>query len=371
MLEQSNLVQGLGSRDAAPAVRISYSELESWATDILTSAGMAGEEARLAAQALVRTDARGFPTHGVARLKSYLSKARDGELNLRARPITTVADGVVRIKADRQFGQVAGARAIDRMCDLARDRPVVVGILEDSGHLGALGVLALRAAEDGLVAVILQSTRAIMGVLGAQGPLIGNNPLALAAPRSDGPPLVLDMACSVAARGNILLAARSQTAIPNGWAIDAHGHETTDPDEALMGALLPFGGHKGLLVAMLVEVLAGSLTGATFLGPLNAGGVPRSAVACNALLMVFNPTRLSSAAAFESHMHQWIANFKSFGSPPARIPGERAHAAELEARQSGISLVREIGDELRAVGQEHGIPFPGGRESNAPQGIRS
>lgn len=340
-------------------IRIPRPALESWTTDILLNAGIEQADAALAGQTLVRTDARGFPTHGIARLKSYLAKLANGEISRKAQAKQTVSGSWCRIEAGGVLGHVAGPRAVDAAIELARDMPAVIVQLNDTAHLGALGVHVLRAADAGMVALLFQATPPIMGVPGASGPMIGNNPLAMAAPRPNGPPVVVDMACCVAARGNILLASRTGAPIPEGWALDPEGEPTTDAEAALLGSLLPFGGHKGLGLAMIVEVLAGSLAGATFQESLNPAGGWRSGTGhMNALLLVLNPELMTGRAAYEAHISAWTTHVLKAGGASARIPGERAYQAEREAERIGVPVPGSVIDELMAIGRDTGIPFP-------------
>jgi len=208
--------------------------------------------------------------------------------------------------------------------------------------------------------MILQATPPVIAMPGASGAMMGNNPIALAAPRPGAPHLVVDMSCSVAARGNILNAAREGRPIPEGWAVDAHGNPTTDAQRALLGTLLPAGGHKGMMLAMMVEVLAGSLSGAAFAADMNIGGKVRSAVGnLNALVLVINPDLMAGGEAYDAHMARWTAHYKRHGGPHARIPGERAAEAEADARRSGVPLADSIVAELVQVGADLGVPFPG------------
>jgi LDH2 family malate/lactate/ureidoglycolate dehydrogenase len=339
--------------------RISRLALEEWTADTLRSAGLEGHDARLAARILVRTDSRGFKTHGLARLKSYLEKIADGEVAARAVAQHSVTGSLCNIEAGGALGQISGPQAIDAGLELASQTPVAVVRLNNAGHLGALGIHVLRAAEAGMVALMFQATPPIMGVPGAQRALIGNNPLAMAAPRSNGPPVVVDMACCVAARGNILLAARTGEPIPEGWALDSGGAPTTDAEDALMGSLLPFGGHKGMGLAMIVEVLAGSLAGVEFQKSLNPEGGWRSGSGhLNALIIVFNPDLVTGRALYESHMAAWTDHVLAEGGPGARIPGQRAHDSEQDAETCGVPLSPSIVEELVSLGRSAGIAFP-------------
>jgi LDH2 family malate/lactate/ureidoglycolate dehydrogenase len=188
--------------------------------------------------------------------------------------------------------------------------------------------------------------------------MLGNSPLALAAPRGNGPPVVVDMACSVAARGNILIKARSGQPIPEGWAVDADGQPTTDAEAALKGALLPFGGTKGMMLAVIVEVLAGSLSGRPFESTLNRPGEVRHGVGhLSALLLVANPVLLAGPA-YDQHMRDWTSHYKAAGGAAARIPGERAAAAEADAEADGVPLDPAVVAELVALGARLGLSFP-------------
>lgn len=352
---------------ADPMHRIPRAALEDWTAAMLAGAGVPRGDAALAARVLVRTDARGYKTHGVARLKSYLEKLASGEVAGAATPDVSTAGALLRYDAGGMLGQVAGPRAVEAAVDLARSQPVVACQLQDSGHLGALGVNLLGAAEAGMVALMFQATPPIIGAPGARAALIGNNPLAMAAPRPNGPPVVVDMACCVAARGNILLAAREGDPIPEGWALDADGAPTTDAQAALLGTLLPFGGHKGLALAMIVEVLAGSLAGATFRKSLNEGGAARSGTGhLNALILVLNPELMQGRDAYDAHIAAWTAHFAAEGGADARIPGERALEAERRAERDGVPLMAAIVRELTAAGEAAGLPFPAAPGGGTP-----
>jgi LDH2 family malate/lactate/ureidoglycolate dehydrogenase len=148
------------------------------------------------------------------------------------------------------------------------------------------------------------------------------------------------------ARGNVLLAAREKRPIPGDWAIGRDGRPTTDAAEALLGAMLPVGGHKGLGLAMLVQVLAGSLTGAA---PRTLAG-QGAAASVGAFGLVVDPDLLVGRAAFDAHMRSWIGEYLEAVGEHGRLPGR----GETLAR---IPLPRAIRDELVALGDRVGVPF--------------
>ena len=344
----------------APFAPYSMATVTHWAATVLERAGVPQNDARITAEVLVRTDARGFRTHGLTRLRSYLDKLKSGEVATVARMTAEIRGSYGVVEANGALGQVAGIVAVDHAIRATETQPLVSVTLREAGHLGALGVLVLRAAEAGRVALMLQATPPIITMPGVGGPMIGNNPFAIAAPRTHGPPIVVDMACSVAARGNIVMAARSGAPIPEGWAVDENGVPTTDANAALKGSLLAFGGHKGLGMSIIVELLAGSLSGRPFESSLNKDGQIRVAAGnLNAMFIVFNPDLMIGRAAFDAHVTAWTTHFKAAGDG-ARVPGERAHAAETAAKAEGLIYQADIANDLHCLGAEHGVPFPDG-----------
>lgn len=343
------------------------SALVKWAGGMLARAGLSANDADLTATMLVRSDARGFKTHGLARLKSYLDKLGSGEITAGARLSESFTAGAGLVDAGGAIGQVAGAFTVDKAVEHARQTAVVAYRLRDCGHLGAIGLFALRAAEAGMIGMVFQATPPIMGLPGSEGPLIGNNPFALAAPRSGGPPIVVDMACSVAARGNILLAARTGEPIPENWALDKSGEATVDPHAALAGSLLPFAGHKGFAMATIVEILAGSLSGGTFQSSLGSSGRNQGGAGhLNALVIVINPDLMVGREGYERHVASWTGHIRAQGGANTRIPGERAFASEQEAELHGVPLMGSVVAELRHLGDSADQPFPRPLDGDTP-----
>jgi LDH2 family malate/lactate/ureidoglycolate dehydrogenase len=340
--------------------RFPYAKLASWCAKTFAAVGVGHRQASLAAELLVRTDARGFGTHGLSRLRSYIDNLRSGAANPEAEILETFDGSFGTVHAHNALGQIAGPFVIERAVQRTANRPLALYMLKNTGHMGALGMHALLAAECARVALILQATPPMIAMPGAFGAMLGNNPLALAAHRTNAPPLVVDISCSVAARGNILNAAREARPIPEGWAVDMDGRPTTDAHRALLGSLLPTGGHKGMMLSVMVEVLAGSLSGAAFNAALNKDGKVGSAVGqLNALVLVINPDLLAGREAYEAHMTTWTTHYKRNGGPNARIPGERAAQAERAARTGGVLLSRSVVTELTEVGADLGVPFFG------------
>ena len=271
--------------------------------------------------------------------------------------------GGIVLQADGAMGQIAGPYAVRLALEALRTTASVLVVMQSCGHLGALGIHTLLAAEGGAFSMMGQHTPPALAMEGFRGPAIGHNPIAFGCPLSGQAPIVFDVACSVAARGHVLLAAREGKPIPEGWALDAQGRPTTDAQHALEGSLMPMSGHKGIGIAMMVECLAGALAASAA-----SLAAPRSEAMQDAFLWLVRPEAYAGREAFDEYMRQWTQIYVS-ASPDARLPGMRGDAIEREAREHGMTLPPVIAQELAALGERLGVPFPDmtARRPNRPQ----
>ncbi|HMR29896.1 MAG TPA: Ldh family oxidoreductase [Geminicoccaceae bacterium] len=324
--------------------------LQDWCNAIFAAAGMPAGDARTAAEVLVRTSLRGVDTHGVSRAPLYAEALLAGTSNPKPDHGGEYRDGILHYRGDRGLGQVIGAAATRQAIGIAREVPVVTCLMQQCGHLAALGAYVLLAAEEGMFALIGQATTPLMGLPGWKGRGMGNNPLAFATPVPGKPPLVFDMASSVVARGHLREAVREKVSIPEGWAIGPDGEPTTDPEVGMAGAVLPFGGYKGLGVAMLVQCLAGSLIGnsATM---ANAGGSEMGA-----FLLVINP-KLAVGDGYATDVAVWFDRYMAAAGPDGRYPGRRAAESEVERRRDGIPVAPGSWEQMRAISERLGVPL--------------
>lgn len=346
-----------GSLDA-DRQRFRPDELEAWAAAVFEQRGMPARHAECAARLMVRTDMRGRQTHGLQRLPSYVQLIDEGLVNPRPRMTHSWRDGAFVFEADGSLGHVAAPEIIALGLGALKQRATVLGVVRDIGHLGALGIHALTAAEGGAFCMLGQQAPAALAMPEFKRAAIGNNPLAFGCPVPDRDPLVFDMACSTAARGHILLAAREGHPIPAGWAVDETGAPTENAQRALRGALLPAGGHKGMGIAMMIEVLAGALsaTSESLSRPRpqlrDDGGSAR----VGAFFWFVNPHAFAGREVFQACMAQWAEYYLASGK--ARLPGERGAALERAAHQGGLALSLGAERALRALGERTGVLFP-------------
>src|SRR2546430_7538590 len=248
--------------------------LHEFAARLFGRAGAPAADARLAADVLLAADLRGIDSHGVARLRGYYEALASGAMNptpevrvVRETPSTATVDG------DRGMGLVVGPRANE----LAMAKAAAAGsgwvAVRNTNHFGIAGYYVLRALERDLIGWAMTNSSALVTPLHGVGRMLGTNPIAIAFPGREEPPIVIDLATSAVAFGKIEIARRRGLPIPEGWAIDTAGMPATDPQAVYDGGtLLPagstreLGGHKGYALGMMVDVLSAALSGANW-GP--------------------------------------------------------------------------------------------------------
>lgn len=340
--------------------RYAAADLIRWAGAVLQTAGVPPQDAQHTARLLVRSDQRGFGTHGMARLTSYLERLGDNSFNPRPRLDLQRKGAAWTLEADGALGQVVGMHVLDAALPYLQNEPLLWVSVHHTGHLGALGILALEAAEAGLVCLMGQRTPPLLGLPGFHRRAIGHNPFAFAAPAGAGrAPFVFDMACSVAARGHILLAAREGKPVPADWALDLQGAPTTDAQAAAAGMLQPTGGYKGMGLAMMIECMAAALgarpdAAASASMELTAGGaVGRE----RAFFLFMNPAVAGDAQAFTDYMQHWIDYYVESGDGHARVPGQRGGSMELGSSTEGISYPPGLDAELQRLAEKLGLPL--------------
>lgn len=243
--------------------KIRISDLKQFCKDSLIAAGMSEENAQITAEVLTETDAFGTHSHGTVNLAGYIKKTQVGGLDISAEPVM-VKEGPAFAIMDGQngFGMVAGYRAMTLAIEKAKQTGIALVTIKNSTHFGAAGYYANMAASKGLIGISMSNVDPNMTAPGAKGMLIGNNPVAYAAPAGQTPSISLDIALSNVASLKVVNARKEGKSIPDTWVVDKDGLPTTDPSHyPEEGAVQPMASHKGYGLAVMVELLTGVLTG--------------------------------------------------------------------------------------------------------------
>lgn len=332
--------------------RLSLGDAEDLARAALAAAGASAAMADATARALVAAEAQGQSGHGLSRVPQYATFLKNGRADGRAEPAIvsgTKDGGAALVDARHGLAYPALALAEEEAARRATEYGVAFVGITNSHHSGAMGLPVERLARRGLVALAFTNSPAAMPVPGGRRPLMGTNPVAAAFPRREGEaPLVIDLALSEVARGKIMVAAKEGKPIPLGWALDAEGNPTTDPQAALGGAMLAMGGTKGALLAMVVELLCCAVTGAAFGFEADSfftdeGNRPRLGQA----ILALNPGALAGNAGYLERIEAFVAAMLS--DPGVRLPGARRGALAMQAAGEGIEVPEPLLARLRAL----------------------
>jgi ureidoglycolate dehydrogenase (NAD+) len=300
----------------------------------------------------------------VLRTGIYAARLRHGSFNAGA-ALEIVRDhgAVVLADAGAGLGIAMAARAMDMAIARARRHGVGVVGVRNSSHCGMLAHLAMRAASQGMIGIAMSNADAQVAPWGARTKFLGTNPLAVAVPARSEPPIVLDMATSAVPHSRVQAAAAAGDPIPMGWAIDRAGRPTEDPAEALLGALLPFGGAKGSGLSLMIDLLAGPLTGALS-GPEITPLYERldTPQGLGHLLAALSVEAFSPADEFGRRVDDLVRRVR--GLAPAEgfqrvcLPGQIEHERTLEYEQHGIPLPPEIRAEVERLAADLGMAAP-------------
>lgn len=325
------------------------------ATVLLTKAFMANgvpeSIATSVATALVAAQAEGQAGHGFSRVEDYVAQVRSGKIVADAVPMAT-ATGAAALSVDAGHGFAFPALDLGIASGVAcaRDTGCAAVAITRSHHCGALSVTVDRIAQAGMIGLMVANTPAAIAPFGSNVPVFGTNPIAFSAPRADAPPLVIDLSLSVVARGKVMNAQKTGQPIPEGWALDADGSPTTDPKAALAGSMMPIGGAKGTALALMVEVLAATLTAARGSSGMpsffNAEGPPPGS---GQFLLILRP---GDSAGFATRLETLLDHIAA--APGARLPGSRRLASLQMARAQGLQVPRVYLDQARALAGSHG-----------------
>ncbi len=327
--------------------KISLSTLTTLARDTLAAAGANPDMARATAQALVFADAHGIATHGVSRVPSYSLHLSSGRADGDAVPqILQEKASALLVDAGAGLAFPACELAISKAIEKAKDTGICIAAVTNSHHFGMAAYHLEQVAHAGLVGLAFSNSPAAMTAWGGKRPLFGTNPIAAAFPREDAEPVMIDLSLSHVARGKVILAARDNKPIPDGWALDSEGRPTNDAKAALEGSMQPAGGVKGSMLALTVELLCVALTGARFGYEADqlyndSGNEPR----LGQVFIVIDPAALAGQQTYANRLEDLIAAMLE--DDGVRLPGARRHDLANTAEEQGVdvpdSLLAQMG----------------------------
>lgn len=333
---------------------------------VLSAVGLPAADAHLVADSLVRADLWGHQSHGVMRLSWYVARIRAGVVHAVTQPELVVDAGAVAVLDGRDgVGQVIASRAAHEAIRRAKVHGIGAVAVRNSNHFGTAAYFTRLATPEGCIGLLTTNASPAMAPWGGRKKTVGNNPWSVAAPAGSHPPMVLDIANTVVARGKVFLARQKGLPIPAGWAINVSGEPTTDPAEALAGIILPMGEHKGYAISVALDVLSGILTGSAFGTDVHGPYQTEYRGGCGHLMIALNIETFLPLTEFNIRMERLIDELKSV--PLAKGFDEVFYPGEIEARnedrylREGLLLPRQTLVDLtklaRETGREDLLPF--------------
>ena len=325
-------------------VSLSLDEIFNLAKKTLLANGCDDETASILSDLIMKAERDGSLSHGLFRLPAYVSGLKSGKINGKGKPeIKKISPSVIKVLGNNCLAPVVLNKGIQELIKATKENGIAVLAINNSHHMAAMWPETEMIAEQGLVAFACTSYKPMVAPAGGKKSLFGTNPISFAWPRKGKTPVVYDMATASMAMGEVQVAKREGHKVPLGTGLSKDGKETTDPGEiADGGVLLPFGGYKGSAIAMMVELLAGSLVGDNFTYETaakdnNDGGPPSG----GEFILAISPDKLSEND-WDKHSNEFFDKMKSMDG--VRLPGERRHKNRLDKGPRNINeeLVNKI-----------------------------
>jgi L-2-hydroxycarboxylate dehydrogenase (NAD+) len=342
---------------------VSVQQLEQFIQRCLIAVGMSEPDARIAAELMSEADLNGSDGHGVFRLPQYVKRIRSGGINVTPNiRVATDKGAMALVNGDDAMGHLVMRYATDLAIEKAAAQGVGWVGVQHGNHAGPAALYAKMPMQRDMIGIYVAVGSANhLPPWGGTELLLSTNPIAVAVPAHEEPPIVLDMATTVAAYGKVKTAAQRGEQMPEGWMMDKFGKPLTDPTRAAEGFLLPIGGAKGYGLALVFGLLAGTLNGAAFgreVVDFNADS--RSATNTGQFIVALSIEAFMDVDQFKRNVDGVIRSMHASPTLPGvdavRVPGERSHRIRLEREKSGIpihpGLAQQLDELARGLGAE-------------------
>lgn len=339
------------------AIRIDHERLQTFASNVFQQAGLSTEHADIVADTLVDANLRGIDTHGVVRLCPYIERLEAGGLNPSPElAVSRRGSAAAVVDGDAGPGQVATLRAMEEAMDLAGGAGSAFVGIENSNHFGTASYYTNYAADRGYVGISMTHAGPNVTPFGGADPYFGTNPISFALPNGDDFSITLDMATSVTAKGNVILAEEEGEKISPEWAVNEEGEPTTEPTE--FHALRPMAGPKGYGLAFVIDAFCGILMDTAF-----GDDVPTmyddvsSPQELGHFIGVIDIEAFTEIDAFVNRMQRMVTDLKDLRTSSdfdeVLVPGEPEALTREERLAEGVPLGDGVWNTLQSLGDEY------------------
>ncbi len=315
--------------------------------EILKKLGASEEDSEFVAEATIDADLKGFTSHGIGRFPQYLVSIKSGTINLKDDiTIEKETPAIALINGNSGFGQAVSYKAMQIAIKKAKEVGIGCVGVHNTNHFGVTGFYSDLALRENCIGLVIANTDPAIAPLGGSKPLIGTNPIALGIPSETY--ITVDMATSVTARGKIIESKRKGLDLPDGWALDKDGNPTNDPEAALEGSILPFGGFKGYALSLLIEILTGPLVQAGYGLGVSGTASPTQDCTKGDLYVVIDPSKFGDFGEFVANTEDFVSQVRSTGETVA-IPGDLEVKRIADAEANGVAIDEKLYEQLKQI----------------------
>jgi len=329
---------------------LTLAEVRTLALDALKAQGFSDAQADAIADTVTNAERDACQAHGLFRIPFYVKALGNKRVDSKALPaVTRLAPAIVKVDGKFGFAPLALKCGIAPLIEAAQAQGIAALCVNNVYHIASLWPEVEAIAEADLVGFAYTNALPMVAPAGGRTRLFGTNPMAFAWPRKGRPPLVFDQASSVVARGEVMIHQRDGKPIPEGWAIGPNGAPTTDPTVALSGALLPFGGHKGSSIALMIELLSGALVGDSFSHEIAERDPGMTAPCGGEFLIAISPALCAGLEVRDRQNEQAEGLFaRILEQDGARLPSDRRYAARARTPTEGITIPASLFETLQS-----------------------
>ncbi len=314
---------------------------------ILTKLGVKENQADVVTEATIDSDLKGFTSHGLGRFPQYIRGIKAGHIQIDGEyEIVKETDSIALIDGKSLFGQYIAYEAMMLAIKKAKETGIAAVGTFNANHFGVTGYYSDLAIRNDVIGIVTCNTEPGVAPLGGKKAILGTNPVAIGIPSETY--IAVDMATSVSARGKLLEARRKGEEIPPNTAIDKDGNPTTDPEAALEGTILPFGGVKGYALSLMIEIMCGPLVNAAF-GTKVTGTAGDYKENCNKgdLFIAIDPSKFVSIDTFKEQVEEFVAEIRESGN--TFIPGDLEVKRIAENEEKGLDIDPKLYETLKSI----------------------
>jgi LDH2 family malate/lactate/ureidoglycolate dehydrogenase len=344
------------------ALRVPYERLKDFMTQVFRAVELPDDDAVELARAMADGDLLGKDSHGCIRVQMYVNRIKGGAINKTPNiRVEKQTPAMALVNGDNGMGHLVARYSMNLAMDMAAESGLAWVGLQHSNHAGAAAVYASMALERdqiGVIACVGSANHA--GPFGGSDLLVGTNPIAVAIPAADEPPVVIDMATTNSSLGKIMVKAMHGEPMPEGWVIDVQGNPITDSAKADDGVLTHIGGAKGFGLSMVIGFLAGTLNGGAFGSDvIHIGEDPNSETNTGQFIMAIDVAHFLDPAVFKANVdrisREMTSSTKLPGADEIRMPGTNSWRIYQDRKANGIPITAPLLDKLNTVADEVGV----------------